>query len=254
MTARSRRLRLRLVELTLVTALAVGFSAARSVLYFIAAADTPGRLSAQKTQLLTSFTPANPNVDLGLQLVSLMSLAAPALLAYYLIAAGGEPLRVIGVRRDGLGRAAAIGAGFAATLGGLGLLVYLVAHRLGLALTVVPSTLASHWWTYPVLILAAGANALLEESVLSGYLLHRLDQLGVGPRAALSLTAALRGLYHLYQGLAGLVGNAVLGAVFGWYYRRRRTIMPQLIAHTLMDIVALAGYSALVGHLHWLPR
>ena len=63
----------------------------------------------------------------------------------------------------------------------------------------------------------------------------------------------LRGSYHLYQGLGGFVGNAIMGVIFGRLYQRWGRAMPMLIAHTLIDAVAFIGYAELAGHVSWLP-
>jgi membrane protease YdiL (CAAX protease family) len=63
----------------------------------------------------------------------------------------------------------------------------------------------------------------------------------------------LRGSYHLYQGLGGFAGNAVMGLVFGEVYRRWGRLWPLVVAHTLMDLVAFVGYALLAGHVGWLP-
>src|SRR3546814_12675010 len=54
--------------------------------------------------------------------------------------------------------------------------------------------------------------------------------------------AALRGAYHAYQGYGAIVGNFVMCVVFGGCYRRWGRVMPLVIAHTLLDIVAFVGY------------
>ena len=70
---------------------------------------------------------------------------------------------------------------------------------------------------------------------------------------AIILTSALlRGSYHLYQGFGGFVGNAVMGVVFGWLYTRTRRVMPLVVAHTLLDVVAFVGYALLRERLTWL--
>ena len=48
-------------------------------------------------------------------------------------------------------------------------------------LTVAPSILNDTWWRVPVLVLAAIANGFLEEVLVVGYLITRLQQLRVGP-------------------------------------------------------------------------
>ena len=88
---------------------------------------------------------------------------------------------------------------------------------------------------------------------MAGYLLHRLRQLGWNDGPALAVSSVLRGSYHLYQGLGGFAGNAVMGVVFGWLYLRWGRVAPLVVAHTLMDTVAFVGYALLVGHVSWLP-
>ena len=83
--------------------------------------------------------------------------------------------------------------------------------------------------------------------------MSRLRQLGCGPRTAIALSALLRGSYHLYQGLGGFAGNAAMGLVFGWVYHRSGRLVPLIVAHTLMDLVAFVGYALLAGHVGWLP-
>ena len=58
----------------------------------------------------------------------------------------------------------------------------------------------------------------------------------------LGASAVLRGSYHLYQGFGPFVGNAVMGLVFGEWFRRRGRVMPLVIAHTLLDVVSFVGY------------
>ncbi|EPB5741857.1 MULTISPECIES: CPBP family intramembrane glutamic endopeptidase [Pseudomonas] len=54
------------------------------------------------------------------------------------------------------------------------------------------------------------------------------------------------------DGTARFVGNIVMGVVFGIVYARTRRVMPLVIAHTLLDVVAFVGYTLLRGHLSWL--
>ena len=75
-------------------------------------------------------------------------------------------------------------------------------------MNVVAEGLPDIWWRFPVLILSAFQNGLLEEVLVTGYLLTRLRKLGVNPAAAIAISATLRGSYHLYQGFGGFLGNA----------------------------------------------
>jgi membrane protease YdiL (CAAX protease family) len=75
----------------------------------------------------------------------------------------------------------------------------------------------------------------------------------VRPWLAVAISATLRGSYHLYQGLGGFFGNAVMGVIFGTLFLRWRRANPMIIAHTLIDTGAFVGYAALHGHVSWLP-
>jgi len=49
------------------------------------------------------------------------------------------------------------------------------------------------------------------------------------------------------------LGNAAMGLIFGYLYRRWGRVTPMIIAHTLIDAVTFVGYAALHGHVSWLP-
>ena len=252
-TTGGRTHRLLAVETAVVLTLAVGLSAVRSVLVFVAAVLTPGGLRAQQATLNGSLAPGHPWVDLGLQLASLARLVLPVAVVVVLVALRGEQLRGIGLRTDRWRRDLLIGVGAAALIGGIGLSAYLVSYAAGGSVAVIPTTLPAVWWRVPVLVLAAAANAALEEVVLVGYLMRRAAQLGWSPARAVATSAAIRGCYHLYQGVAGLVGNAVMGAFFARYFQRTGRVVPQLVAHTVIDTGAFLGYLLVAGHVSWLP-
>jgi membrane protease YdiL (CAAX protease family) len=174
-------------------------------------------------------------------------------LVFYLLARSGEGPSDIGLDASQPALDAARGAVIAAVIGGAGLGLYLAAHRLGISLTVVPESLPAVWWRIPVLILSAAQNGILEEVLVIGYLLRRLDQLGWDPWKAIACSAILRGSYHLYQGFGAFLGNAVMGVIFGILYRRWGRVTPLVIAHTLIDAVTFIGYAALNGRVSWIP-
>ena len=244
---------LMVAELCLVLAVSLGRSAVFAVVDLVASATAPGRLANQVAVLNGSRAPGRPWLDLVLQLLSLGFGLTPVFLVVYLLARSGQRLRTIGVDATQPARDLAHGAALAAAVGGAGLAFYVITHALGVDLTVVASDLPAVWWRIPVLVLSALQNALLEEFVVVGYLMSRLRQLGCGPRTTIALSALLRGSYHLYQGLGGFAGNAAMGLVFGGVYRRWGRLVPLIVAHTLMDLVAFVGYALLAGHVGWLP-
>ena len=128
---------------------------------------------------------------------------------------------------------------------GLGL--YAAGRALGITVQVDAAPLDPSWWTIPLLLLAALRAGLTEEVIFIGYLFDRLRQLGWGWWTIILSTAGLRALYHAYQGFGPMIGNFVMGVVFGWCYRRWGRVMPLVIAHTLIDIIAFVGYPLAVG-------
>jgi membrane protease YdiL (CAAX protease family) len=192
-------------------------------------------------------------LDLALQLTSIATAIAPVLLVAYFLKIAGESLRSIGLDRDHLAADGLRGSVLAAVVGGTGLALYLAAHAAGLSLTIVPENLPPSWWRIPVLLMSAAQNAVLEEVLVAGYLLHQLRKLGWGDNRALAVSALLRGSYHLYQGFGAFLGNVAMGLLFGRIYQRFGRTAPLVVAHTLIDSVAFVGYIVLAGHASWLP-
>jgi membrane protease YdiL (CAAX protease family) len=240
-------------EVWLVFALSLGAAGVRAAIDLIANIASGRSLTAQVALLNGSRAPGRPWLDLFLQLDSIAVGLVPVLLVGHFLTRSGERLPDLGVDRDHPGGDFARGAVIAAVIGGAGLGLYLGSHAAGLDLTVVPESLPHVWWRIPVLVLSALQNAALEEVLVAGYLLHRLRQLGWSDDKALLTSATLRGSYHLYQGIGAFAGNFVMGLVFGRLYQRWGRVMPLLIAHALIDIVAFVGYAVLAGHVSWIP-
>ncbi|GAB3234305.1 type II CAAX endopeptidase family protein [Glycomyces halotolerans] len=241
-------------ELLIVLALSLGASAIWATVSFLATLTAPGGL-ADATVAMNSARAAaeRPWLDLTRQLLSLVFALAPVALALHLLALDrGDPFRMIGLdhRRPAFDLVG--GAALAAAIGIPGLGLYLAARGLGLNVTIAASNLNDVWWAVPILVLAALKNALLEEVIGVGYLVTRLRQLAWGPVAIVVAHAVLRGTYHLYQGVGGFIGNAVMGAVFALCFLRWKRTGPLVVAHTLLDIVAFVGYLAVAPHVSWL--
>ncbi len=241
-------------EIVIVFALSLGGSALFAVIQLIGSLTASTALGKQHALIVGSLAPGRPLLDLTLQLASLLVALAPvALVCYLLLREGTTPSAAIGLDASALGADLGRGAALAALIGGSGLALYLAAYKLGLSLNVVPESLPAVWWRIPVLVLDAAHNGIVEEVLVVGYLLRRLDQLGWRPGRAIALSAVLRGSYHLYQGFGGFIGNAVMGVIFALLYRRWGRVTPLIIAHTLIDTGAFVGYAALHGHVSWLP-
>jgi membrane protease YdiL (CAAX protease family) len=229
-------------EIGIVLAVTVGQSALYSVLSLLRASLRTTPIGQQQTQL-------NPNRDtevfwnvLYQFLGAVFGIALVALVVYLLWEPGQNALRRMGLDFSRFGGDLGRGILLAAVIGIPGLGLYAGARMLGLNVAVVASPLDAAWWTVPLLVLAALRAGLTEEVVFIAYLFDRLRRLGWSWWAVILSTAALRGAYHAYQGVGAIIGNFVMGVVFGWCYRRWGRVMPLVIAHTLLDIVAFVGY------------
>ena len=242
-------------EIWLVFALSLGASGVSALISFLGSVTAPRALNEQTASLVTDSAPGRPWLGLAWQLFSLATALVPVALVAHLMHRSGERMgAALGVSWLPRGLDLARGAAVAAAIGGSGLALYLAAQGMGANLTVVPTTLGDVWWRIPVLMLSATQNAVVEEVIVLGYLLHRLDQLGWRSWKADVTSAAVRASYHLYQGVGGLLGNFVMGVIFAWLYRRWGRVMPLLVAHALIDIVAFVGWVLLAGKVSWLPR
>jgi len=91
---------------------------------------------------------------------------------------------------------------------------------------------------------------VVEEVVVLGYLVRRLEQLAFRPMWVLVIAVAVRGSYHLYYGW-DVLPILAWAAVTVIVYRRYRRLWPFIAVHVLWDVVTLlhdtaAGMLALI--------
>jgi membrane protease YdiL (CAAX protease family) len=225
--------------------LVLGLSLAASAVYALV-----DLLSAPLRGVVTSLF---ADVGLVYQLLNIGFSLVPVLLVLHFLGRSGESAASIGLDATRPFTDLRRAVGLAALVGAVGLGIYVLAVWLGVNRTVVPVPPTGHWWTVPVLLLAAVRSGLLEEVIVCGYLLRRLDQLGWSPMRALWASALLRGAYHLYQGYGGFFGNLALGLLFGRVYQTKGRTTPLVVAHFLIDAAAGLGYLALRGRVWWVP-
>lgn len=244
-----RRLRL---EVWIVLGLSLGQSAVYSVVQLL---DKMTRAPlAEGTSTLNRSQSTREYFDLTYQLLDIIFALVPVLLVLYFLTdqrqaapgdAGpsGSAFRKLGFNFARPGRDLLQGLGLAALIGIPSLGLYAAGRALGITTAIIPSALDAYWWTVPVLILSAIRHAVLEEVIVVGYLLDRFGKFGWSTPLAIAVSSLLRGSYHLYQGFGPFIGNAIMGVVFAWLYTRTRRVMPLVIAHALLDIVAFVGFS-----------
>jgi membrane protease YdiL (CAAX protease family) len=238
-------------EILIVLGLSLGASAVYAAINLVAKLTAGPPLAQQRATLNAPASP-RPYLDLTYQLTGIVFTLVPVALVLFLLSAPGRrATRRIGLDGRRPLRDLGVGALLAAVVGLPGLALYVIGRRLGITAQVIPAAYNDYWWTVPVLVLQAVKNAVIEEVVVVGYLLTRLRELRTPTWAALAISAVLRGSYHLYQGFGPFVGNAVMGLLFGAWFRRSGRVMPLVIAHSLLDLVAFVGYQ-LLGNLPWL--
>lgn len=229
-------------ELGIVLLLSLGASALWSVLSFVdySTRETP---IGEQTVALNPARSDRSWLDLSYQLTGIaLDLVPVALVCWLLWRARRPHLGALGIDGARPLRDACWGTALVLVIGVPGLALYFAGRAMGLTVAVVPSPLDAHWFTVPVLLLSALRAGLTEEVIVVGYLFERLRRLGWGPWAILLSTAALRGVYHLYQGVPALIGNFAMGLLFGWLYQRTGRLVPLIVAHTLIDVAVFVGY------------
>ncbi|MFF2345401.1 CPBP family intramembrane glutamic endopeptidase [Pseudarthrobacter sp. NPDC058119] len=244
-----RRLRL---EVWIVLGLSLGQSAVYSVVQLL---DKMTRAPlAEGTSTLNRSQSTREYFDLTYQLLDIIFALVPVLLVLYFLTDqrqvspgdapnSGSAFRKLGFNFARPGKDLLQGLGLAALIGIPSLGLYAAGRALGITTAIIPSALDAYWWTVPVLILSAMRHAVLEEVIVVGYLLDRFGKFGWSTPLAIAVSSVLRGSYHLYQGFGPFIGNAVMGVVFAWLYTRTKRVMPLVIAHALLDIVAFVGFS-----------
>jgi membrane protease YdiL (CAAX protease family) len=241
------------LETLAVLGVSLGMSGIYALLSFIRTQVTvPGGFANATATVVAGSNTRYRWLDLADALADVLHGVMPAALALVLLAR--SPAGVgLGIGFDRLrGRDVLQGAGFCALIGIPGLALVWAAHALGLNARLDVVDFPNVWYRVPVLLLDAAQNGILEEIVVTGYLLTRLRQLGWSDPKALATGAVLRGSYHLYQGYGGFFGNLVMGLIFGWWFQRTRRVLPLVMAHFLLDAFSFIGYLYLSRHISWI--
>jgi uncharacterized protein len=78
-----------------------------------------------------------------------------------------------------------------------------------------------------------------EELIFRGYLQQQASRLTGSPVLAILIQSVLFGLSHGYQGLKNMVLISVLGLLYGVLVLWRKSLLPGMLAHAVMDIVSV---------------
>lgn len=227
-------------QVWIVLGLSLGQSAVYSVVQLL---DKATRAPlGQGTSTLNPVRNSREYFDLAYQVLDIAFALVPVLLVLYLLwQPGKSAFRVLGFTADRPVRDLLWGVGLMVAMGAPSLGLYALGRALGVTTEIIPSALDAYWWTIPVLVLSAIRHALVEEVIVVGFLLNRLQRLGWRPWVAVLASSLLRGSYHLYQGFGPFLGNFLMGLVFCWVYKRYGRLAPLVVAHSLLDIAAFTA-------------
>ena len=90
----------------------------------------------------------------------------------------------------------------------------------------------------PVMLAVSFVNPIFEEIVVVGYVIAALER-KAGAKIAILVSVLIRTLYHLYQGMFAVISIAPLGLLFALVYWRWRNLWPLILAHGILDFIAL---------------
>jgi membrane protease YdiL (CAAX protease family) len=121
-------------------------------------------------------------------------------------------------------------------------------HRL-IAIPADPDLPAMPWWTlYPALIMVSIVAGVSEEAGFRGYMQGSLTK-RYGPGIAIGITSLVFWLVHLNHpsGVARFPSLVMAGVVFGALTFVSRSILPSMVTHAIVDIVAFVGTTSGIG-------
>ena len=81
-------------------------------------------------------------------------------------------------------------------------------------------------------------NPVYEEIFVAGYIIASLKD-GRHTGLAINTSVAVRLLYHLYQGMIGVVLIVPFGLLFATWFARTRRLWPLIVAHALFDAAGM---------------
>jgi membrane protease YdiL (CAAX protease family) len=183
----------------------------------------------------------HPVANLILGIITYFEVAAVVPLALLLLSRTGQSPAALGLTRPGWMRDVWPGLGLAAAGYAVAALVtvpfaaLLVEHK-DLFNQVPVGHVPKYYIIYGIAVSAV--TAVTEETLVSGYLLTRLEQLGWNPRWALVLSLTLRTSYHIYYGL-GFLLTIPLGYFLTRSFQKHRRLMRPIVAHFLYDAVLI---------------
>jgi membrane protease YdiL (CAAX protease family) len=82
-------------------------------------------------------------------------------------------------------------------------------------------------------------NPFFEELIVRAYTMSEVMNLGGNRGLAVIVSVVVQMSYHTYQGVASVLALTLLFTAFSIYYIRTRKIVPVILAHLCLDLLAL---------------
>jgi CAAX protease family protein len=114
----------------------------------------------------------------------------------------------------------------------------LVASAPQLAQAATRMTVVASGVSVPTAIALVLVNPLFEEVFVAGYTISALKDTR-GESFATNCSVAIRLLYHLYQGVVGVISIIPTGLIFAFWYLRTGRLWPLIVAHAVLDLTGL---------------
>jgi membrane protease YdiL (CAAX protease family) len=86
--------------------------------------------------------------------------------------------------------------------------------------------------------LASLVNGTFEETFVCGYVITALKDRST-PWTAINISVGITLLYHLYQGPIGMMFVVLTSVSFGYWYAQTGRLWPPIVAHAVIDFLAL---------------
>jgi hypothetical protein len=181
----------------------------------------------------------HPLTNFFVSTVSYLEVAAVVPIGLFLLNRTGQTPASLGLVksrwRDDLWPAVGLGlAGFGTELVLLILLAPAISSDKSLFVSPSLGPMPKYYVIYGIFVSAV--TAVAEETLVNGYLLVRLDQLGWNPNWALALSLTLRTSYHIYYGL-GFLLTIPLGFYNTRSFQKNGRLARPILAHFLYDAV-----------------
>ena len=83
-------------------------------------------------------------------------------------------------------------------------------------------------------------NPFYEELLVRAFLITQVEEIYSSTKAAAIASILLQTSYHLYQGLFNAIILSACFSLLTWYYISKRRILPVILAHMIMDVLAVS--------------